>query len=213
MDEIISKHKLFWKKKEFFYPVLTSLIFLAISLVINHLAAIYTYSSDNTYVHDLLWDHLPVMDVDGILNYGLILFILILLGYALAEPKRLSFGFKTLALFIVIRAVFTTFTHLGPAPVHTPIDPNYLLSDLLFGNDFFFSGHTGIPFLMALIFWNNKIIRYISLAGSVLFGACVILGRLHYSIDVFAAFFITYTIFHIATKLFPGDYKLLQEEN
>jgi len=50
------------------------------------------------------------------------------------------------------------------------------------------------------------------LAASLIFGAAVLFGHLHYSIDVFAAFFITYAIFHIAQKFFPKDYKLLHEK-
>jgi membrane-associated phospholipid phosphatase len=76
------------------------------------------------------------------------------------------------------------------------------------GNDFFFSGHTGMPFLIALIFWKEKWVRSISIAVSLLFGALVLLGHLHYSIDVFGAFFITYTIFHICQKFFRVDLKL-----
>ena len=76
------------------------------------------------------------------------------------------------------------------------------------GNDLFFSGHTGLPFLLALIFWENKKLRFLFLGFSVLFAVVVLLGHLHYSIDVFAAYFITYTIFHICKFLFKKDWQL-----
>jgi membrane-associated phospholipid phosphatase len=62
---------------------------------------------------------------------------------------------------------------------------------------------------MALILWDNRLLRYIFLCASVVFGVVVLLGHLHYSIDVFAAFFITYGIYQIATKLFKKELHLL----
>ena len=85
-------------------------------------------------------------------------------------------------------------------------DNGNFLNKFTFGGDLFFSGHTGLPFLMALIFWNNKYLRYSFFALSFIFAATVLLGHLHYSIDVLAAFFITYTIFHIAIFIFKKDY-------
>ncbi|MEI8091030.1 MAG: phosphatase PAP2-related protein [bacterium] len=74
-----------------------------------------------------------------------------------------------------------------------------------FGADLFFSGHTGLPFLFALIFWNNKWMRYLFVLTAIYFGAIVLLGHLHYSIDVLSAFFITYTIRHINEFLWKKD--------
>ncbi|MBI3904685.1 MAG: hypothetical protein HY309_03785 [Pseudomonas fluorescens] len=48
---------------------------------------------------------------------------------------------------------------------------------------------------------------------SVLFGISVLLGHLHYSIDVFGAFFITYSIFCLAKKFFPKDYWLAMQQD
>jgi membrane-associated phospholipid phosphatase len=102
-------------------------------------------------------------------------------------------------------------THLGPFPQRTFLDQTEIFSSFNLGNDFFFSNHTALPFLMALIFWNeNKFVRWVSLVASGVFGVSVLLGHLHYSIDVFAAFFITYSIFHLAQKFFAKDYALFK---
>jgi len=212
MKKIASKYKYCWKRHGFRYAVFSGLALLAASLTINHFTGLYANLKAGNYVNDILLDNLPVMDVDGLLNYGVELFFMFVMYCVIIEPKRAPFTLKSVALFYLIRSVSITLTHLGPYPVITPIDPSNLLSTLISGNDFFFSAHTGIPFLIALIFWDEKPIRYIAIVASIIFGSAVILGHLHYSIDVFAAFFITYTIFHIAIKLFPREYKLSEEE-
>ena len=132
-------------------------------------------------------------------------------------PKRIPFTLKTIALFVIIRSIFITLTHIGPFPDHTAIDSFFAPSALqsvssannffIFsaGGDLFFSGHTGLPFLLALAFWHEKPFRYFCLLSSVFFGVVVLMGHLHYSIDVMSAFFITYSIYHIAEKWFRKD--------
>ncbi len=51
-------------------------------------------------------------------------------------------------------------------------------------------------------------LRWFFLIATVIGAATVLLGKLHYSIDVFSAFFITFTIFAIAKKIFRKDYEL-----
>lgn len=212
MKKIASKYKYYWKRHGFRYAVFSGLVFLAASLMINHFSSLYANLRASNYVNDILLDNLPVMDVDGLLNYGVGLFFLFVIYCVIVEPKRAPFALKGIALFYLIRSAFITLTHLGPYPTSTPIDPSNLLSSLISGNDFFFSAHTGVPFLIALIFWDQKSIRYIAMVASIAFGTAVLLGHLHYSIDVFAAFFITYTIFHIAMKIFPKEHNLFKEE-
>ncbi len=47
--------------------------------------------------------------------------------------------------------------------------------------------------------------RYLFIFSAVFFGMVVLLGHLHYSIDVMAAFFITYTINHINEIIWKKD--------
>jgi hypothetical protein len=104
-------------------------------------------------------------------------------------------------------------THIGVYPNAAMPDPG----DFGFGfyrlttyqGNLFFSGHTGFPFLMALILWNRKFWRRFFLVATIVFGAAVLLAHVHYSIDVFAAPFIVYGIFTIAARLFPKDYSLI----
>lgn len=193
--------------------MLTGFLFLAASLIINHLASNYADKMASVYVKDIVLDNFPVMNVNLIVNDGALIYIIFTLLYILSDPKRIPFAAKSFALFVLIRSVFITLTHLGPSPQQTYLDPADFLIRLNTGSDYFFSGHTGEPFLMALIFWDNKPMRNVSLAASLIFGAAVLLGHLHYSIDVLAAFFITYSIFSMAKKFFPNDLRLFHKKN
>jgi membrane-associated phospholipid phosphatase len=107
-------------------------------------------------------------------------------------------------------------THIGPFPTQatfgtstqhivTAIFGKDLFLSFFSGNDFFFSGHTGLPFLMALVYWKNKILRVLFLILSVMFGITVLLSHLHYSIDVLAAFYITFCVYKMSRVFFKED--------
>jgi len=213
MKRIIEKHKIYWKQKGFSYSVLTGFIFIAVSLIINHLASNYADKMASAYVKDMVLDNFPVMNVNFIVNDGALIYIIFALLYILGNPKKIPFAAKSFALFVLIRSVFIMLTHLGPMPLHSFLEQDGYLIRLNAGSDYFFSGHTGAPFLMALIFWDNKFMRNISLAASLIFGIAVLLGHLHYSIDVLAAFFITFSIFSLSKKFFASDWKLFHKKN
>lgn len=208
MNSIFEKHKSYWSQKSFLFSALLAFLFLALSLSINYAAGNYATKVASNGVTDIILDNVPVMDMDGIYIYGSLLFGLFMAILLIKEPKQIPFIIKSAALFYLIRAIFLSLTHIGPILQQAPPIPGALYRNLVFGADYFFSGHTGLPFLMALSFWSNKYLRNIFLATSFIFGASALLGHYHYSIDVFAAFFITYSIFHIAKWLFAKDYKL-----
>jgi hypothetical protein len=206
--KFFEKHKSQWSQKSFLFSALSAFLLLAASLFVNYTAGNYAAEKASNGVTDIILDNVPVMDVDGIFIYGAILFGVFLVILLIKEPKQIPFIIKSAALFYFIRAIFISLTHLGPIFQQAPLVSNILSRNLIFGADYFFSGHTGLPFLMALSFWGNKYLRNIFLATSFIFGASALLGHYHYSIDVFAAFFITYSIFHIARWLFAKDYRL-----
>ncbi len=200
-------HAKYFRNKNFIISLLSAVILLMSSLVANFYAGVYATEQASNSVTDIVLSNTRVYDVDGIFVYGSIIFWIFTAFLCVLEPKRMPFTFKTIALFVFIRAIFVSLTHLGPFPTQVAINSN-LLSKFTFGGDFFFSGHTGLPFLLAMIFWDNVYLRVLFTASAVFFGAIVLMAHLHYTIDVVAAFFITYTIFHIAYWLFARDYKL-----
>ncbi len=184
-------------------------LYLLGSLIINYLAGTYASLHAGKPVRDLILDHVPTFQVDDLFVYGAFLMWLFVLLVLLYAPRTFPFVFKALALFIVIRSFFIILTHIGGPAHEALLDPNRVFDKLTFSGDLFFSGHTGFPFLLALIFWESKMLRGIFLVSSVVFALAVLMGHLHYSIDVFGAFFITDSIFRIAQRFFAQDYERL----
>lgn len=211
MQALIKKYKFHLNNKDFLISSLVALSFLAASLVINFYAGQYATEQANNSVTDLILSNIPTFDVDGIFVYGTLVFWIFILSLCLAEPKNIPFTVKSIALFVLVRSLFITLTHIGPFPTQIFID-SVLINKFSFNGDLFFSGHVGLPFLLSLIFWENIRLRYLFIATSFFFGTVVLLGHLHYSIDVLSAFFITYTIFHIAQKIFKKDRVLFLAE-
>lgn len=211
MKKIAHKYSEYFSDKSLSASVLLSIVLFVASIFISYAATTYATERAGGAVQDLILSNIPVVNVDFIVNEGVGIFTTFILVVILLEPKRIPVVLKSAALFVLVRSVAVTLTHIGQFPVRSYIDQTSIFGPLNIGADLFFSGHAGLPFLMALIFWKNKFVRNVSLASSCIFAVSVLLGHLHYSIDVFAAYFITYTIFHISQKFFPRDYKLLAD--
>lgn len=204
------EYGLYLRNWKFIESLLSSLVLFATSLLINFYAGIYALESASNSVADIILSNIRVFDVDFIFVYGSVVLWIFVIYFLLLEPRRIPFTLKSMGLFILVRSLFVSLTHIGPFPSHIIITPSIFLKDFTTGGDLFFSGHTGLPFLLALIFWDSVYLRLIFMVSSFVFGVVVLLGHLHYSIDVFAAFFITYTIYHIAEIFFAKDKKIFK---
>jgi len=190
-------------------------LLFVLALFIQHFA--YNYIDNRvvgTAVQDLLLDNLAVLNLDIFIVQGALLLTFILIGLLVAKPQYVVFSIKALALFLIVRSFFISLTHLGANLHQITLDVDgtgFWLYDFLYNakNDFFFSGHVGSSFLLGLIFWKESFWRNFFFVCSAILGMSMILAHMHYSIDVFAAPFITYGIFVIATKLFRKDFQLI----
>ena len=207
------RYKNFWLENQVVL-LLEGILFFIFAIAVQHIAYNYIDNRANvTAVGDLLLNNLPTINLDFFIVQGALLFTLLVILLFLAVPSYMSFALKTLALFIIIRSFFISLTHLGVNLHQITLNANSLgfgIYDFLYNakNDFFFSGHVGAPFLFALIFWKEKVFRYIFFTTSFIFGLSMILAHMHYSIDVFAAPFITYGIFIISKKVFKTDFEI-----
>ncbi|MCX6786486.1 MAG: phosphatase PAP2-related protein [Candidatus Kaiserbacteria bacterium] len=206
-------------KRERLPSLITGFILLSVSFLANHFAFVYAHAyairPTSSYVGDIILDNLPVVDLNPIIVEGMLIAIVVGILYVLSQSRYVLFTMKTLALFIITRALFMSLTHIGIYPDHIQpglgaFDSVYLFFN--FQTGLFFSGHTCVPYFLALIFWEKKTIRYICFAVSFIFGISVLVAHVHYSIDVFAAPFMAYGIFNISKYLFHREYFLIKPE-
>ena len=208
MRQHLQKYKEDVWNKAFMISMIGGLILLCGSLVINFYAGSFAENKASNSVTDLILDNTNVWDVDGLFVYGSMVLWFFVVGLLLLKPKLAPFILKSLSLFIFIRSISITLTHIAPFPGQLNLPVDSLMRFFTFGGDLFFSAHTGLPFLLALLFWNTKTLRYIFLGASILFAFVVLAGHYHYSIDVFAAFFITPTIASLAKIFFEKDHEV-----
>ncbi len=212
VKNIIARYRIYGALQEFRVSAALAIVFFAASLVLFVYSVNFATEHASNAVTDVILSNTPVFDVGWFFVYGagaLVIFITLL---CLVHPKRIPFTLHSLTLLIVVRSIFTMLTHIGPFPTQASSDFSDATTKLLFGGDLFFSNHTAIPFLMALMYWHNKTLRYIFILCSVFFGAIALMGHLHYTIDVLSAYFITFSIYQIACWLFPKDRLLFFSE-
>lgn len=189
--------------------LLVSIAIFAVGTGVNFFSGLYATERASNYVEDIVLSNVPVVSVDELFVLGTFAIVAFVLALLIARPLWAPYTLSALGLFYAIRAMFVSLTHLGPFPDQVAVhDWGTIVHKFIGGADFFFSGHTGAPFLLALIFWHVKPLRYTFILWSIFFAIIVLLGHLHYSIDVMSAFFITFTIFHVCEYAF-AEYRQL----
>lgn len=199
-------------RRQFLISSAWGIAFLVLSLWLSFQAGLYAKEEASSSVTDIILSNTRAYNLDGSFVWGSVVFWVLVAGLCFMKPRRIPFVTKSVALFVLIRSIFITLTHIGPFPDQIAIDYAGIIGNFTSGADLFFSGHTGLPFLMALVFWENYTLRCFFISSSVLFGIVVLAAHLHYSIDVVAAFFITYSIFHIAEYFFAKENALFKGE-
>ncbi len=194
------------EKRKYNESLAEGLTFAVFSLFLTHYASMYAKLRASNPVDDLILSNTAVYNMESLFVQGAIALALFILILCFKYHKGAPYLLKAISLFVSVRALFVMLTHIGPFPFQLDLESN-LLSFITTGNDLFFSGHTGLPFLLALMFWKHKLLRYFFILSSVLLGVAALLAHLHYSIDVFAAFFITHSLYTLSKKFFRQDYE------
>ena len=189
------------------------LFIFALALIFQFYASAYVNRVSSNSVSDFFLNILPVINLNWFIIEGAFIAIFFSMALILAKPKYLIFTIKAVAIFIATRAIFIAATHIGIYPGQ--VNPDAAFFDKLYTGlgleaGFFFSGHTGLPLLMGVIFWDEKLWRYVYMILAALFGIAVLFAHVHYTIDVLAAPYMTYGTFKIAQYFFAEDYNLIE---
>ena len=178
-----------------------SSVLVAVALLADYLCGAYVTLRPAVKVPDLILDRLPTIDLSFLFTYGYIALILGMFLYPLfRRVGMLHVVVVQFSLLLTLRSLFMIFMHVstpaGSIHVHFP----GFFGRFYFENDMFFSGHTAMPFLGFYLFRPHRL-RYIYLGGSIVMGLSALAMHVHYSIDVFAAFFMTYCSYQIGGVL------------
>ncbi len=187
-----------------FLNIAASLLFLKASYTVAAIAAMFaTKNANHPGAMDIIISHFPRIDTSII--HGSLSFFLFDLRFPLfiLFIRYTPFAAKALACLILLRSATINLTNLGMPEGIVPIN-----STMTFGGDLFFSGHVANTFLLGLIFWKIKSLRYFFIAMSAVFAVSAVLGHYHYTIDVIAAPFFAYGIFSICRYIFKKDYQV-----
>ncbi|OGC82225.1 MAG: hypothetical protein A2V81_00615 [Candidatus Abawacabacteria bacterium RBG_16_42_10] len=188
-------------------------LFLLVIVWLNYQAGTFAFSRMSNGVADLILDSIPRLDVSFVFIEGALLMTLLIFIIALRRPTYIPCILFNVAMFFGVRAAAVILTHLGP-PLTVPdlTLASNLTERFVQGADYFFSGHTGFPLVIALVFWDTRWIRYLFIGFSIFFGSTALLGHLHYSIDVFSAPFIAHSVVIISQRLLPQIWKVAKAE-
>jgi hypothetical protein len=182
--------------------IILSIFLLAVALALFYLAGKYVDSTQGEPLSDIVLDNIPTFQVEWLFVYGFFLTWIILVLYAFFfRIKDFAHTLFQIGLVFLIRDFAIVLTRLRTPAEALTVQYPWIANYWNFGNDLFFSGHVAIPLLGFFIFKNSKM-RYFFLGASIVMGMSALMAHLHYSIDVFAAFFIAYGSFKIGEWLF-----------
>ena len=170
------------------------------SFAVNNKVSNYVDHVQGQAVGDLILDNIPIYDLNFIFFWAVLIFWVGNIIYRLIFPKEFPFILVSLSLFVLVRCFFISLTHIGP-PETLLVVPEEL-SYYSFNADMFFSGHVGAPFFYALL-TSVKNVKWIAIIYSIIMVVIVLMSHGHYSIDIFASFFIAHSLSVLLLKIKP----------
>ena len=189
----------FLRSKRYLIEFIITVLLLILIMILFPQFLQFIERREGVVLNDPILNLFNPVDLTWLTFAVIYLSIILFLSTILMKPFKLMLALQTYGLMVIFRAIAMYLTPLNPPNGIILLDDPFVQ---LFGQgeiltkDLFFSGHTATLFLLFLLTENKKL-RMIFLASTIVVGACVLFQKVHYSIDVFAAFFFTFLVFRI----------------
>ena len=203
LSNIKKEWQFFAKNKSFRIQFIVTLIFLGLILYSLQSFLSYVETRHGALIPDPILNLFSPVDVTWITFFIIYFSLLAAVIYFISKPKLLLTAMTAYAVMVFFRIVAMYILPLEPpAKMIALADPfvEFFGQSQTLTRDLFFSGHTAIMFLFFLI-TKNKTLKYTFFAGTISIAVLVLIQHVHYSVDVFVAFFVSYCSYLIATKL------------
>lgn len=155
-------------------------------------------------LNDFLHPSFEAINLSSVIFSITYLPVIIFLITSIKKPDRLNF-FAIAYILITATRIITIYIFplcepIGAIPLEDKLLNSIFYSNGYCGIDLFYSGHTATIFMLALILPNpfKSILIFLSLT----LGTMLILQKVHYSIDIIAAFPITILCFYLTRKIY-----------
>src|SRR5438034_62430 len=109
---LIHHYKKHFADRHFIWSVVSAFALLGTALIINYFAAVYAADHASNSVTDIVLSNFRPINVDDIFVYGPVVFWAIIAGAVLLDIKKAPFILKSIAVFILVRSIFITLTHI-----------------------------------------------------------------------------------------------------
>ena len=143
------------------------------------------------------------IDLSGLTFFLLYLGLIVTIIMLMPRPGRLLVGMQVYAVYAALRILAMYIVPLEPPEGIIPLtDPlmQWAHTGAQLNKDLFFSGHTATMFIYYLVLPHGRV-RKVYLVGFLMMAACLIIQRVHYSIDVIAAPFFCFGAYAFVLRM------------
>ena len=179
-------------------PIITLILLVATLVFFTHFINAVE-ARNGVELNDPILKLFKPIDISSLIFGIIYLSIIIGLISLINNPKRLVFALQVYTLIVLVRILTLFLTPFNAPenmiPLVDPVVKNLGTGQML-TKDLFFSGHTATMFFLFLVSVNRKM-KMFFLLGFIIIAIALLLQHVHYTIDVIAAPFFTYTSFRI----------------
>ena len=146
MEVALQRYVILLNQRVSMRSVIQGLAFMAASMIAIFAAVSYATENASNHVTDLILSNIGPFDVGLWFVYGTFVQFGVFAGLILWWPNRLPFALKAIALFLLVRTVFVSLTHIAPSPID-PHTPAPFFNSIFHGGDLFSRATPGCRFL------------------------------------------------------------------